>query len=100
MELQQHILTMQAVVHDLADENRKLRYKVEEFERITDFGKDFESKEGVYWRDNYPYCPNCWEADRKPTRLAGPYRIANSPSTHPIKKWNCPIHNITYCLPK
>ncbi|HKV62126.1 MAG TPA: hypothetical protein VJO16_09445, partial [Candidatus Acidoferrum sp.] len=41
MELQQHILSMQAILHDLAEENRTLQHRVEELERVSDFAKDF-----------------------------------------------------------
>src|ERR1035441_10041759 len=72
MELQQHILSMQAIVHDLAEENRTLTSQIEELQRSADFGKDFTFEEGVYWRDKAPYCPICWDVQRKPVRLSGP----------------------------
>src|ERR1035441_3285679 len=87
MELQQHILSMQAIVHDLAEENWTLTSRIEELQRSADFGKDFTFEEGVYWHREFPYCPNCWDADRKPIRLNGPYKIPTSDK----KVWDCPI---------
>ena len=40
--------------------------------RMADFGAEFTKGEGLYWRDNFPYCPSCWDVDRKPVRLGGP----------------------------
>ena len=87
MELQQHALGLQATVHDLAEENRKLAAKVEELGRCADFGKDFVSEQGVYWREDAPYCPTCWEVDRKPVRLSGPTNMAiGAPGR---MEWSC-----------
>jgi hypothetical protein len=89
MELQQHILSMQAVVHDLAEENRKLTEQISELQCCADFGKDFVFEEGVYWYRNYPYCANCWDVERKPVQLAGPYATTTDTS----RLWHCPNHS-------
>jgi hypothetical protein len=93
MELQQHILSMQAILHDLAEENRTLSRRVEELQRSADFGKEFKFEDGVYWYRDYPYCPNCWDVDRKPIRLTGPYGMTNA-------DWDCPIHRAKFYLKK
>jgi hypothetical protein len=92
MELQQHILSMQAIVHDLAEENRGLNEEVSDLKRCADFGKEFTFDEGVYWYRDYPYCPNCWDSDRKPIRLDGPYASNSETSCH----FNCPQHKSKY----
>ena len=98
MELQQHILSMQAVVHDLAEENRRLHIQVEEFERSADFGKDFKFEWGVYWREKYPYCPICWDSHRKPTRLSGP--LVQAVASPGMMIWTCSVDKGQFSLPR
>jgi hypothetical protein len=86
MEFQEHLLSMQEVVHDLPEENRKLTEQISELQRSADFGKEFVFEEGVYWYRKYPYCANCWDVERKPVQLAGPYATMTDTGT----LWHCP----------
>jgi len=73
LELQQHILTMQSVVHDLAEENRQLREKlaVNDTFKALDADMDFQLDGGFYVRKSeadkglIAYCPICWKGDGK-----------------------------------
>jgi hypothetical protein len=96
MELQQHILSMQAIVHDLAEENRTLKEKMADLLRCADIGNELTFEEGVYWHSGYPYCPPCWDVDRKPVRLAGPVEF---PTGDYLEAWTCPLHKVQYMLP-
>jgi hypothetical protein len=93
LELQGLILETQRALGDAEDENRGLRRRVDELTNVVEFGNDFEFEEGVYWKRNYPYCPNCWDAERKPTRLSGPYA-----SSGPKSRWDCPLHKTIFHL--
>src|SRR5690242_6801807 len=74
MELQQHILSMQAIIHDLSEENRQLHRKVEEsdvlrrLENDVDFytnGRFLVRKSELAGGKVIPYCPVCWGLNRK-----------------------------------
>ena len=93
LELQGLILSAQLALAEGLEENRRLHTAIDELKRTADFGKDFKFEEGVYWHRDYPYCPNCWDIDRKPVRLDGPTGLTNS-------DWSCPIHRSKYYLKK
>ena len=69
MELQQHILSMQSVLHDLAEENRQLQLRLDERERQRELEEDmdFVVDGGFYVRKSeagkalIAYCPVCWK---------------------------------------
>lgn len=73
-DLQGRFLDIQMQLIDLTNENQNLKQQVSERERETEIGKDLVYQESVYWlrkpegRDG-PYCPNCWDAQRKLIRL-------------------------------
>jgi hypothetical protein len=94
VELQSLMLDAQRALADADEENRELRRQLDDRSRIEEFGKQFQFEEGVYWHREYPYCPNCWDTDLKPTRLDGPYANINNSA----QKWNCPIHKSVYHL--
>ena len=93
MELQQHILNMQSVVHDLA-ENRGLRQQLEDQKRQGDLTEDMEFRiDGGFWvrkseseKGLIPYCPACWGKDQKLVVMA-PY---SKPGI-----FRCPLHEKT-----
>jgi hypothetical protein len=93
LELQALMLEAQRALGEAEDENRHLQRQIDELRRTADFGKDFKFENGVYWYRDYPYCPNCWDVDRKPIRLTGPYGMTNS-------DWDCPIHKSKFYLKK
>ena len=94
MELQELMLEAQAALGEAQEHERDLNAQIREFKRTADFGADFRFEEGVYWKREYPYCPNCWDADRKPIALVGP----SDYSDHTV--WDCPIHKSRYHLRK
>jgi hypothetical protein len=89
IEMQDLIFSAQRALGDAEQENRDLRRQLENSKRMADFGKDFTLAEGLYWRDKYPYCPTCWDVDRKPVRLGGPVYDINVGEI-----WQCPTHKV------
>jgi hypothetical protein len=96
MELQQHILTMQSVVHDLAEENRQLREQLDDRERTRGIEADLEMEpDGQYsYRKServagklIQYCPVCWGENNKLI-----------PLTHTAEStlFECGIHKTKY----
>ena len=92
LELHGLILSTQQVLGEAAEENRQLKAELDDRERRKAIGKDFSTEEGVYWKDNYPYCPVCWESDLRPVRMSGPFAT----TSRGYAKWTCPTHNGTY----
>jgi hypothetical protein len=95
MELQELMLDARSALADAQDEKAKLEARIAELTRMADIGQRFEHKEGMYWYERFPYCPTCWDVDRKPVRLAGPVRNEKD------KVWNiwtCPYHKTAFHL--
>jgi len=89
LELQELMLEAQTALSEGQAENRRLQIEVEELKRMADFWKEFKSAYGVYWHETYPYCPVCWDVDRKPVRLSGPTRPLAGGHHN---EWICPFH--------
>jgi hypothetical protein len=68
-----------AITSHLDDAKRSLQFQDELF---------FHPGNGVYWKGAWPYCPNCWEVDRKPVRLQ---ERANG-------IWSCPVNGAVFSL--
>ncbi len=83
------MLDARNALNEAQDEKVKLESRIAELTRMADFGKDFKPRHGVYWHHAYPYCPVCWDVERKPVRLSGPIRI---PGGGPFEQWTCPFH--------
>ena len=88
-EVQDALFTAREGLGDAQEEIRKLNHQIEELKRFADIGKDFTFEQGVYWLNGFPYCPACWDADRKPIRLAGPLPGIDMGR----QNWACPVHN-------
>ena len=94
IEMQDLMLSAQRALGEAEEENRKLRTALDERARLEEFGKQFTFEEGVYWFRDYPYCPNCWDVDRKPMRLDGPFW--HSFVGEGCREWNCLIHKSSH----
>jgi hypothetical protein len=87
--LQDKIGDIKIALQDADEENRSLRQQLADAKRMADFGKEFHFEQGVYWRERYPYCPACWDVERKPVRLAGPLQ---NPTNMATQIWACSEH--------
>jgi hypothetical protein len=92
LELQDLMLDARDALSEAQDEKARLEAKVTELMRMADFGKDFKSEHGVLWYDGFPYCPTCWNVDRKTVRLGGPGEVG----ARNLCPWTCPIHKVEY----
>jgi hypothetical protein len=96
MELQQHILSMQAIIHDLAEENRQLRHKLDdrEAQKALDDDMDYQADGGFYVRKSevgrkaIAYCPLCWKKDGRTVPLAVSSSI--------VGIFQCSLHQTEY----
>jgi hypothetical protein len=96
MELQGLLLDARTSLADAFEEINSLRSQVSELMRMAEIGKELEASHGVYFRAGYPYCPVCWDVDRKPVRLSGPLRQERASSGD---HWICPFHKQPLSLP-
>jgi len=88
LELQDLMLDARNALSEAQDDKVALEARIADLMRMADFGKDFMASHGVYWKDTYPYCPVCWDVERKPVRLSGPIRIQGG---GPVEQWTCPF---------
>lgn len=70
MELKNKILELQTTFYDLNDENRELRFRIEELQNIDHIGNKIEVRgDHYYLNDDGPYCTNCWDSESKLIRI-------------------------------
>lgn len=93
LELQELILDARNALNEAEDEKNKLESRIVELTRMADFGKDFIQWSGLYWHNQFPYCPTCWDVERKPVRLGGPVNMTGEDI------WQCPFHKVHIILP-
>jgi hypothetical protein len=93
LELQELMLDARTALSEAQEEKVKLESRIEELTRMADFGKDFRMEEGVYWRDGVPYCPICWDVERKSVRLGGP---SGTSGFYGQMNWHCPFHKTPF----
>jgi hypothetical protein len=89
-DLQMHL---DEVTRQAAADKTRLEGRINELTHWADVGKDFRFGDGVYWREGAPYCPVCWEQEKRPTRLDGPWRTLWA---YNMENWGCPFHHSTY----
>ena len=94
LELQELMLDARNALSEAHDEKGKLEARIAELSRMADFGKDFVAAEGVYWREDAPYCPICWDVERKPVRLSGP--LGPSQGINGRIDWSCSMHKSSF----
>lgn len=93
LELQDLMLDARTALSQAQEEKAQLEARIADLTRMADFGKDFKMEEGVYWRNGVPYCPICWDVDRKGVRLGGP---SGGAGFHGQMVWNCPFHKTSF----
>ncbi|MGH9431253.1 MAG: hypothetical protein ACRD3T_06895 [Terriglobia bacterium] len=80
IELQQHILSVQTGLSELAEENRRLRDQMADLRRSAEVEKELIPDAQVYWwtrdgKKDGPYCKTCWHSSHclsQLTSLANP----------------------------
>ena|ERR1039458_9668448 len=92
LELQELMLDARTALTEAQEERSKLELRITELTRMADVGTSFKPANGVYWHKQFPYCPVCWDVDRKPVRLAGPVQNGSN------IVWTCPFHKSNYSM--
>jgi len=74
MEIYRKIIELEAEIVELTRTNHELEKRNEELERLIAFNQDMKFRKPIYFvkGDSQPYCPRCWESDKKGIHLIGP----------------------------
>lgn len=77
LEAQEKIMELREAVIELQDENADLKRNVKELEEKLRFRSSLTFRSPFYFaeRDEVPYCPKCWEADKKAIHLLPPVNV-------------------------
>jgi hypothetical protein len=104
MELQQNILDMQGMLHDLAEENRKLKSEIAAQKSIEEIAKALVVADSVYFLRKSsgeldgPFCPTCWDDANKLIRLKFENKGDFSLHSGPRRLYVCVKHEIQFFL--
>ena len=71
-KLEEEIVELTLHAGSLEEENQELKRTFSVIKRMK-FKKPFYFQED----DPIPFCPRCWEKDRKPVHLLGPVKVAS-----------------------
>lgn len=71
VDLYRRILTLEQEVFELNEENRLLNVKIKNLKNIEDITSKMSFKIPFWYMDGdeIPYCPQCWENDKKTIHL-------------------------------
>jgi len=86
MDLYRKIIDLESEIVELTTDNMDLQKEVGKLqEKLALKGKMTFRKPFYYMEnDETPYCPKCWEADRKTIHLLGPTKVIAGP------RYDCP----------
>jgi len=81
MELYRQILDLQGEIMELTQANREYQKQVEVLqEKLEQIGQmTFQSPFYFQNGDDVPYCPRCWEFDKRAIHLSEPVHVAAGP---------------------
>ena len=73
LEAQEKIMELRVGALPLQEENLALREQVKALEDTLAVSQNMTFRESVYWQegDANPFCPRCWEDERKAIHLQG-----------------------------
>ena len=104
LELQALMLEAQRALGDAEEENRSLKREVEQLKEQASAAASLEFAEAVYWRRDPqnrldgPYCPTCWDDNRKLIRLKhldGRFGVNGDK-----RRYDCVLHTTMYLVPE
>ena len=74
IEAQEKIMDLRVAAVDLQEENLRLREQVKQLEEQLRVSSAMAFRKPFYYRDgdDHPFCPVCWEKDKKAIHVNGP----------------------------
>lgn len=94
IELVKHVLALQTQAQEMLDDNRALKARVEELERLLTFAKTVKFQAPFYFAesDNIPLCARCWEVNKKAVHVVSIYKGTDD------DRWDCPECKYMYLI--
>lgn len=74
IDLYKRIVELEGQIINLSRDKHQLEVKLYEIEKAIEQEQDMEFRMPFYYKgeDPHPFCPKCWEANRKAIHLKGP----------------------------
>lgn len=78
VEAQEKIMELREAMLSIHEENIQLKNKLAKLEEQLRMSSEMQFKKPFYFKsgDDQPFCPLCWEKDKMPIHLIGPYGAA------------------------
>ncbi len=78
IELYRKIVELEGEIFELTRANRGLEDEVSELKQVLTASKEMRFKKPLYYSgdDPQPYCPKCWEVNKRAVHLFGPKGVA------------------------
>ena len=76
IDVQSSMLDLQCKLSDILQEKEELRSEVARLKSSAAAQDTLRFRDKMYWKegDPTPFCPTCWENERKQIHLTGPHR--------------------------
>lgn len=96
LEAQEKIMELREAVVELQDENSELKQQIKVLEDKNTFSDSLRFESPFYFAegDEVPFCPKCWEADKKALHLPPPLNVMAGP------RYDCVECESTYIHPR
>lgn len=94
IDLVKRVLALQTQAQEMLDENRTLKARVEELEKLLSFAKTVKFETPFYSAENdsIPLCARCWEVNKKAVHVVSIYKGADG------DRWDCPECKYMYLI--
>lgn len=94
IDLVKHVLALQTQVQEILDENRALKARIEEVEKLLTFAKTLSFQTPFYFAENdkIPLCARCWEISKKAVHVVSIFK------NKPEDRWDCPECKFMYLV--
>ena len=94
IELLKHVLALQIQVQEMLDENRTLKARIDELEKLLSFAKSLNFQAPFYFAENdkVPLCARCWEISKKAVHVVNIFK------NRPQDRWDCPECKFMYII--
>ena len=91
IELVKQVLALQGQALEMQEDNRALRERIKELESTLNLAKALRFEAPFYFAadDKIPFCPRCWEADKRAIHLTSDWNG---------RRWECHQCNKVFLL--
>jgi hypothetical protein len=96
IELYRKIVKLEGAIIELTREKMKLEEQNADLQKLLNAKQEMKFNKPFYYQENdpHPFCPQCWEADKKAVHLDGPQEVVAGP------RYDCPSCRNTFIHPR